>query len=142
MVSLERRCLSFPHIEPYFPTWKERERVFYHDRLCYELREAKVYVGEGNWEAAAEHWRALSTSKFRTYRFMAAYNMALYYEMTDSIDKAIGQLDLAKEVATRSDKNGEAVILIDTSLADEYRKALISRRKEIAIVKQYLDRMQ
>ena len=129
-------------IEPYFPTWKERERVFYHDRLCYELREAKVYVGEGNWEAAAEHWRALSTSKFRTYRFMAAYNMALYYEMTDSIDKAIGQLDLAKEVATRSDKNGEAVTLIDTSLADEYRKALISRRKEIAIVKQYLDRMQ
>lgn len=128
-------------IEPYFPTWKERERVFYFDRLNYALREAKVYVGEGNWEAAAEQWRTLSTSKLRIYRFMAAFNMALYHEMTDSIDLAIAQLDLAKELAVKEDKKGNSVSLIDTTLVDEYREALINRRKEIAKVDTYLKKL-
>ena len=69
------RLLAETAIEAYFPKWKERERVFYFDRLNYALREAKVYIGEGNWDAAAEQWRSLSTSKSRNQRYMAAYNM-------------------------------------------------------------------
>lgn len=128
-------------IEPYFPTWKERERMFYFDRLNYALREAKVYVGEGNWKAAAEQWRTLSTSRLRIYRFMAAFNMALYHEMTDSIDQAIAQLDLAKELAVKEDKDGNTVSLIDTTLVNEYREVLVNRRKEIAKVDVYLKKL-
>ena len=125
-------------IEAYFPKWKERERVFYFDRLNYALREAKVYVGEGNWDAAAEQWRSLSTSKSRNQRYMAAYNMALYYEMTDSIDEAIAQLEQAKSLAVMADKQGNSIQLIDTALADKYREVLINRKKEIARLEAYI----
>lgn len=142
MMPMVPYLLAETAVEPYFPNWKERERVYYTDGLCYELREARIYVDEGNWDAAAEQWRALAESRFRTYRFMAAYNLALYYEMTDDIDQAIAQLDVAKGVAVKETKNGVSIQFIDTTLVDEYRKALTIRRSEIAQVKQYLDRMQ
>ena len=125
-------------IEPYLPSWKERGRAFYHDRLCYALREAKVYVREGNWEAAAEQWRSLTESKLRPYRFMAAYNMALYYEMSDDIAAAIASLDNAAALAAKQCKNGNTKLLIDTTLLKEYRKALIVRQKELEKIEQYL----
>ncbi len=135
--------LSETAIESYLPSWKERERVFYYDRLCYELREAKVYVEEGNWEAAAMQWRALATSKLRTHRFMAAYNMALYYEMADSIPQALASLDQAQELAMkRNGRKGTPVQVIDTTMVKEYREALISRQKEIVKIEEYLSRMR
>ena len=113
-------------IAPYLPSWKKRERVYFYDRLCYPLREAKVYVYENNWEAAAEQWRTLAASRWRPYRFMAYYNLALYYEMTDRIDQAISSLELAEEVA--------ATHSIDTSLLNQYREVLQNRRKELALL--------
>ena len=125
-------------IEPYLPSWKERERVFYYDRLCYELREGRIYVKEGNWEAAAAQWGALSNSKQRIRRFASAYNMALYYEMVDSIDQAIASLDLAAEIAIRRNmKKDEHTQIIDTSLVEKYRAVLVARKKEIAKIEEY-----
>ena len=119
-------------IGPYLPSWKERERAFYYDRLCYELREAKIYIYEGNWEAAAEQWRKLSDSKLRPYRFMVAYNLALYYEMTDRIDEALNSLKLAEEISIKHNKkNGTATQVISTSLLQKYREVLIHRQKEL-----------
>ena len=133
------QMLAEEAIEPYLPSWKERERVFYFDRLCYELREARVYVNEDNWEAAAQQWRKLAQSKQRIRRFVAAYNMALYYEMTDSIDEAIASLDLAMEIAVKKNKKGEGTgLVIDTFLAQKYRTVLVDRRKEIEQLEQYL----
>ena len=120
-------------ISPYLPSWKERERVFYHDRLCYELREAKVYAYENNWEAARQHWqRLLDGAKLQTYRFMAAYNLALYHEMTDDIDAALHMLDTAEELATKKNKRGEeSSIALDTAFVEQYREVLKDRKKEI-----------
>lgn len=119
-------------ISPYLPSWKERDRVYYYDRLCYELREARVYVYENNWESAAEQWKILSESRWRPYRFMAHYNLALYYEMTDNIDAALHSLDLAKELSTKKNKKGKDIgIAIDTSLLEQYREVLQNRRGEI-----------
>lgn len=125
-------------VDPYLPSWKERERVFYYDRLCYELREGKVYVREGNWEAASGQWRALATSRQRIRRFAAAYNMALYYEMTDSIDNAIASLDLAKEIAVKKSKiDGTEVQLIDTFFVNQYREVLVNRKKEVEQIEEF-----
>ena len=120
-------------ISPYLPSWKERERVFYYDRLCYELREAKVYVYENNWEAARQHWqRLLDGAKLQTYRFMAAYNLALYHEMTDDIDAALRMLDTAEELATKKNKRGEeSSIALDTAFVEQYREVLKERKKEL-----------
>lgn len=128
-------------IVPYLPAWKERERVFYYNRFSYELREARVYVAEDNWEAAAQQWRVLAQSKLRMCRFISAYNMALYYEMTDSIDQAIASLDLAKELTLRyPKKGGEPFHVIDPDYVNHYREALIERRKEIERINAFWQR--
>lgn len=121
--------LSVAATKSHIPTWKERERVFYHDCLCYELREAKVHVRENNWEAAADQWRVLLKSKWRPYRFMGHYNLALYYEISDDIDQAITHLDLAEEIAMTQ--------AIDCLLVEEYREVLQNRKKELEQLKQY-----
>ncbi len=119
-------------ISPYLPSWEERERVFYYDRLCYELREARVYVYENNWEAAAQQWSILSENQWRPYRFMAHYNLALYYEMTDDIESALHSLDIAEEMATKKNKKGKDTgLALDTSLLKQYREVLQNRKKEI-----------
>lgn len=123
-------------ISPYLPSWEERERVYYHDRLCYPLREAKVYVYEGNWEAAAQQWQTLTGSKVRAYRYMAYYNLALYHEMTDDIDAALSSLDLAKEQATRKNKRGEEKGVVP-ELLEQYREVLQTRKSEVEKLEQY-----
>lgn len=128
-------------IEPYLPRWKERERIFYYDRFNYDLREAKVYINEGYWEEAATHWRDLLQSKRRMQRFSGAFNMALYYEMTDSIDKALASLELAKEAATRVDRQGDTIQYIDTMYVTQYRGVLKKRQKEIKQIEEYMEKL-
>lgn len=119
-------------VTAHLPTWKERERVFYHDRLCYELREAKVYAYEGNWDAAAEQWRVLTDSKQQRLRFMAAYNLALYHEMTDDIDRALRMLDTAEALSTKTTRRGkQRPVAPDTALVNQYREALHHRKQEL-----------
>lgn len=141
-VPLVPRLLAEEAIEPCMPAWKERERVFYYDRLCYPLREAKVYVHEGNWEGAAAEWRTMAASKQRLRRFESAYNMALYYEMTDSIDQAIASLDLAAPLAMKKNrKTGTTEQAIDTTLVGGYRTALVRRKQEIAKIDRCFSQM-
>ena len=121
------------------PTWKERERVFYYDRFNYDLREAKVYVNEGYWDEAATHWRQLLQSKRRMQRFAAAFNMAVYYEMTDSIDQGLASLEAAKEAAVKIDSQGNIEQLIDTTYVTQYREVLQKRKKEIEQIEEYLN---
>ena len=119
-------------VASYLPSWKERERVFYHNPLSYALREAKVYVYEVNWEAAAREWQSLTISQCRPFRFMAYYNLALYYEMKDDIDAALRSLDMAEALATKRNKAGEGIgFSFDTSLLEQYREVLQNRRKEL-----------
>ena len=130
--------LAEASIKPYLPSWKERERVFYYDRLCYALREAKVYAYEGNWEAAGREWDTLINSKIRYNRFMAAYNLALYYEMTDRIDQALTSLDQAEEFAIRrSKKDNTTIQIFDTSLLEKYREVLNERKKELETLSEW-----
>ena len=125
-------------IEPYMHTWKERERVFYYDRFNYDLREAKVYVNDGYWDEAATHWRQLLQSKRRMQRFAAAFNMAVYYEMTDSIEQGIASLELAKKAAVKVNHQGDTVQLIDTTYIKQYREVLNKRKTEISQIEEYL----
>lgn len=134
------QLLAQAAISLYLPSWKERERVFYYDRLCYALREAKVYVAEGNWEAAALQWKSLSESRYRPWRFMAAYNLSLYHEMIDDISQAIASLDAAEALAVKVRKNGTTTQVIDTTLVKEYREVLANRKKELQQLEEWQER--
>ena len=65
--------------------------------------------------------------------------MALYYEMSDSIDQAIASLNLARELAVKTTKKGDSTLIADTSLVHKYHEVLIKRRKEIAQIEEYLN---
>lgn len=126
------QVLAEAALTPYLPSWKERERVFYYDRFSYSLREARVYVKENNWEDAAREWQLLTDSRQRLYRYMAYYNLALYYEMTDHINQALTSLDLAEASAKKYNKKGQEIgIVVDTSLLKQYREVLQHRKKEL-----------
>ena len=70
---------------------------------------------------------------------MAAYNIALYHEMTDDIDAALHSLYIAEALATEKGRRrkgeGES---IDTSLLQQYREVLKTRLQEIEKIDQYL----
>lgn len=119
--------LAEASIKPYLPSWKERERVFYYNRLCYALREAQIYVNENDWEAAADQWLILTESRLRSYRLMAYYNLALYYEMTDNVDQALASLDKAEKEASPKRESGSTHL----SLIKQYREVLQDRKKEL-----------
>ena len=119
--------LAEASIKPYLPSWKERERVFYYNRLCYALREAQIYVNENDWEAAADQWLILTESRLRSYRLMAYYNLALYHEMTDNVDLALASLDKAEKEASPKRESGSTHL----SLIKQYREVLQNRKKEL-----------
>ena len=77
-------------------------------------------------------------SKQRPYRFMAAYNLALYYEMTDRIDEALHSLQQAEEFAIKHHKRGGITTqAISTTLLEEYREVLINRKKELELLDEW-----
>ena len=59
---------------------------------------------------------------------MAAYNIALYHEMTDDIEQALISLDMALQLAyLGSDK--------DIALIEQYREVLQNRKIELELLK-------
>ena len=92
--------MLMPYLLPY---WKEVARNYY-DGGCVEMRDAGVYVREGDWEAAYPLWKKLYDTKKGTQKMKAAFNLALYHEVMGDLDKAKEYIEvavgLAKEAST------------------------------------------
>lgn len=52
------------------------------------MRDAAVYAKEGDWEEAGKLWKQVYDTKKGKQQMFAAYNLALSYEMRDSIATA------------------------------------------------------
>ena len=70
------------------PHWKTASRYLFTSGSV-NMRDAAVYVRENNWEQAIELWKQTYEKKKKGKQKMyAAYNVALGYEMQDSIQAA------------------------------------------------------
>ena len=70
------------------PHWKTASRYLFTSGSV-NMRDAAVYVRENNWEQAIELWKQTYEKKKKGKQKMyAAYNVALGYEMQDSIQTA------------------------------------------------------
>lgn len=70
------------------PYWQTVNRLYF-DGGGVEMRDAGVYVNEGNWDAARELWtQVYNRLKKGNAKFRAAYNIALSYEMAADMNKA------------------------------------------------------
>lgn len=88
------------HLLPY---WKTANRYLFSGGSV-NMRDAAVYVKEGNWPEAINLWKQTYESKKGKQKMYAAYNIAFGYEMQDSIDTAMEWALKAQTVAREKSK--------------------------------------
>lgn len=91
------------------PYWQTVNR-FYFDGGGVEMRDAAVYVREGDWTSARDLWtKVYNRQKKGKTKFRAAYNIALSYEMTGDMEKASEWLSNASEYVTEGSEEEMAL---------------------------------
>lgn len=88
------------------PHWKTALRYLFTGGSV-NMRDATVYARESNWPKAIESWKKDFETKKGKKRMYSAYNIAVGYEMQDSINAATEWAQKAQQIA------------FDTSKADQ-----------------------
>lgn len=88
------------HLLPY---WKTSNR-YYITGGSVNMRDAAVYAKEGQWEDAIKLWKSSYETKKGKKKMYAAFNIALGYEMQDSIETAMEWALKAQSIAREIDK--------------------------------------
>lgn len=82
------------------PHWKQVDRIFFAGGGV-EMRDAGVYLREGDWEGARNEWMKLyNRLKKGNTKFRSAFNIALSYEMTGDMQKAEEWLEKSSKYFT------------------------------------------
>lgn len=105
------------------PYWREVQRIYYDGGLA-EFRDAGVALRENNLEEASRLWTKLYDKKKGKNKMHAAFNMALYCEMTDQLDEAMEWLNKASALVSESNVN-------DKNTIKYYQSALQNRQTEL-----------
>ena len=86
------------------PYWKTGKRYIYINGSV-NMRDAAIYVREQSWDKAFALWeQAYQSTKSKKQQMATAHNMAIYYEMQDSIAEAITWATKAQELARKVEK--------------------------------------
>lgn len=113
------------------PYWKEVSRNYY-DGGSVEMRDAGVYLREGDWEEAFVLWKKVYDTQKGMRKMRAAYNLALYSEMQNDYGKAKEYLEVAAGLVKKN--SADAVLvrsyrkLLDLG-ADKNQKLLIQMKR-------------
>ncbi|MBQ8502533.1 MAG: tetratricopeptide repeat protein [Bacteroides sp.] len=85
------------------PTWNTASRYLFSGGSV-NMRDAIVCAREGDWEQAIRLWEPIFHKKKGKQKMYAAYNIALGYEMQDSISTAYEWAVEAQKIAKQIDK--------------------------------------
>lgn len=86
------------------PMWKKGTRYLYTGGSV-PMRDAAVYVRENSWDNAYELWhQAYEGTKNEKKKMRAALNIALYYEIKDSLPQAQEWAERAQQLAKKIEK--------------------------------------
>ncbi|MEG1161956.1 DUF6340 family protein [Bacteroides sp.] len=89
------------------PYWKTSKRYMYINGSV-NMRDATIYVREESWDKASKLWKeAYEATKSEKKKMAAAHNIALYYEMQDSIETAETWAIKAQQLAHKVEKVDE-----------------------------------
>lgn len=89
------------HLIPY---WRKGDRFLYTGGSV-NMRDAAIYVREESWDNAYELWKkTYDESKGNKQKMRTALNIALYYEMKDSLSEAETWATKAQEYARKVEK--------------------------------------
>lgn len=93
-------------VKHFIPYWKTVQRYYLIGNSSL-MRDAAVYAREKKWDKAIALWEETYKSKKGKQKMYAAYNLALGYEMKDSLDIAEKWASKAQLEAMKIDKIGE-----------------------------------
>lgn len=86
------------------PMWKKGTRYLFTGGSV-QMRDAAVYVRENSWDEAYALWhQAFEGTKSEKKKMRAAHNIAVYYEMKDSLANAVEWAEKAQQLAKKIDK--------------------------------------
>ncbi|MBE6287783.1 MAG: tetratricopeptide repeat protein [Mediterranea massiliensis] len=89
-------------IQHLLPTWKSEQRYLFTGGNV-AMRDAAVYAREGNWTEAIALWNEQYKTKKGKQKMRAAFNMAVGYEMQDSIESAYKMSLEAQKLASETE---------------------------------------
>lgn len=102
------------------PHWEEVSR-YYFDGGNVEMRDAGVYVREGEWEEAAVLWKKIYDKKKGKAKMRAGYNLAVYSEMKDDFAGAEEYLNTAYELSDENSWEQQLILLYRLKLEIEHQ---------------------
>ena len=111
-------------VELLLPHWNEVTR-FYYDGGNVEMRDAGVCLREDNWEEAYDLWKTTYEKRKGQPKMKAAFNIALYYEMKDDLEKAKEWAENARKLVKSGSKDAQLITFYSAEL--ENREGKLSR---------------
>jgi tetratricopeptide (TPR) repeat protein len=118
----------------FLPYWEKVDRYFFNSKNKY-MTQGMGFVYTKEWKKAIDSWeKILFTSKNTTIRAQAANNIAIAYEISGNIDKAINYAVLSYNSFAESYFSDYRTI----TRIYEYLEELNTRKKDIATLKKQL----
>lgn len=116
------------------PAWEPTERLYFVGG-CVEMRDAAVWVQEGNWNEAQNTWKKLfdRLKKGKT-KVRSAYNIALSYEMQGNIEEAEKWLKEAQKYVREGSEEAYVIKL--------YSEGLTERKNQLSSLNMQMSRFK
>lgn len=102
-------------VEILLPHWNEVTR-FYYDGGNVEMRDAGVCLRENDWEGAYDLWKMSYEKKKGQQKMKAAFNIALYYEMKDDLEKADEWMENARKLVKPGSSDAQLISFYSAEL--------------------------
>ncbi len=121
-------------VQKLIPHWKTSTRYLYTGGSA-GMRDAYVQTRRDKWDEACTLWLQIYETKKPRQQMGAAYNIAVYYEMQDEIEKAEEWLFRAQELSRKVDK-------VESKSAESGNRVEASRVPNYAMTVIYMQELQ
>lgn len=126
------------------PYWETRTRYLYTGGSA-QMRDATIYARENSWDNAYELWQqAYESTKNEKKKMRTALNIAVYYEMKDSLSQAVEWAtkaqQLAKKIAKKKIADDPDATVSDYYITTLYLTELKERNAQFPKLKMQMNR--
>lgn len=124
------------------PTWKTSNRYYYISGSV-ELRDGAVLIRENSWDDALKLWQLANNKKSKKVKMRTAFNIALYYEMHDDIEKAVEWAEKANQIVLdKENKNKKSTENKAPLTRDNYSEDYILTTQYLMVLKERMNDRQ
>ena len=124
------------------PTWNTASRYYYTNGSL-ELRDAAVLIRENSWDDALKLWQLANNQKSKKIKMRTAFNIALYYETHDDIEKAVEWAEKANQIVLdKENKKKKPTEKKESLTRDNYSEDYILTTQYLMVLKERMNAIQ